>query len=499
MKNIFTSKRNKFIAASVLGLGMLGMTGIQPAEAASTAKNAADTTLSTPNKAQVDLNKNQQQIIRKASQEGSKEAVKADQVLVTVSAVEVTGNRKMSKEEVLYLVPELTKKQLNIRRLSRQIQMVNDSGALKLSADFKSAGQGQFKALLTVDEKKANHVNVGVSNTGNQYTGEWRYSTSYIASNLTNQSDTLGVAYVTAPGHLESVKQAALSYRMLLPKDAGSLVFTTSYSNVDLGSVYSYANLFDLAASGKSITAGMHYQHNFAYTSREKDILDIGIDHKRNSNAYDYQILGTTTAYNYDYNVTTLSVGFIHNNRTVQQSFTYDVGFTTNFDGSRADYGNATAGSDSHFNIWKAGAAYQYRTASDWIAGVRVHGQYTTNNLVATEQLGAGGISSVRGFNERVISADCGYNGSLEIYTPQFAKNSRVVFFADAAFIRSNNNQSLLHKDGIASAGIGYRYTDTKQGISLSIDYARVLNDINNESLNKQGHKRWNVMLNMSF
>ncbi len=392
-------------------------------------------------------------------------------------------------------ISELKKSTVHIYELAKQLQQVNDNGAITLSTDFKPAGNNSYIVTLKVTEHDPEHVNVNISNTGNDFTGEWRLTTSYINANVSHQNDTIGVAYVTSPGHWDDVKQAAVSYRLPVPKDDGSINFNLSYSDVNMGSVYSSPGLLDLAASGKSATAGIHYQHNIAYTSREKDILDFGVDYKRYSNNYCWTILGSSTPNNYDFHVTTASLDFMHNDRSAKHAFTYDAGYVTNFDGSETDYEKATSGSNKHFGYWKAGASYLYRLPSDWRINVKAHGQYTKDNLVSTEQIGAGGIYSVRGFDERVLSADTGCVGSFELYTPEFAPSSRFVLFTDWGDLTNNNKNSSFHHERVASAGAGYRFQ--QDNFSVLLDYAYVIDDADSLALSHhQDHQRWNLMMN---
>ena len=99
-------------------------------------------------------------------------------------------------------------------------------------------------------------------------------ATSYVHKNVSKHGDTLGVAYITSPSgdHLSDVKQYAVNYRLPLPKTTDAVNVYASYSDVDLGNVYSFGDIFDLGASGKGKSFGVHYQHNVSYSSCEKDI-----------------------------------------------------------------------------------------------------------------------------------------------------------------------------------------------------------------------------------
>ncbi len=480
-----------FKNAMLMAVGLCGLLG-------GMATAAPQDSVNNPSHAQEELEREAREIHENAAKEEAKVNSPQD-FSGKVADIVITGNKRMSADEVKALLPELKKATVNIRRLSRQIQMVNDTGSMKLGADFKPSASGGYQVTVSVEEKKSEHVNLTVDNRGNTYTGDWRATLSYLATNATRHADAFGAAIVSSPGHWDDVKQAALSYRMLFPKDAGSLVFTASWSDANLGSVYSEPGLLDYTAGGRSVAVGVHGQKYVSYTSRNKDFWDFGIDHKYYDNENNLTFLGTPLNFDYNFAVTMLSANFIHNDRSTRHAFTYSVGAATNLNGDKEDFQQATPGSDKNFLLWKAGAAYQYRLPSDWLIGLRLQGQYTNQNAVSTEQLGAGGMYTVRGFNERTVSADTGLVGSFEVFTPEFIPHSRFVAFVDYGTLHNNNDRLALQSETLGSIGLGYRYSDEKLGLSLRLEYAKIVDDVREDLLGRQGHKNWNLILTKSF
>ena len=419
-----------------------------------------------------------------------------NRAFVPVSSLVVDTDAAMTKAQILRAIPEASKKIVSVHLLSRQIQFLNDGGALKVGANFRPAADG-YLLTLTSRKQQEYHTTATVSNTGNDYTGNWRVATSYVDRNLTHHGDTLGVAYVTSPsgGHLGDVKQAAFAYRYPLPKLSDALVLTASYSDVDLGSIYS-DGLYDIGASGKGMTAGFHYQRNFAYTSREKDALDLGVNYWNMKNDYDYHAGTAAAKDNSDYDVSTASAAFQHNDRDDRHSFSYMAGIETSLGKASGDR-DALYGYDKSFQIFKIGINYQYRTKDDWIFGGRLFGQYTRNDLLPALQIGAGGRTSVRGFAERAIAADKGLVGSIEAYPPELFPGSRFVFFVDAAHLANNHDAQLFDSANIASAGVGYRYEDKQHHMNVALDYAGILKDVPDDW--NQQHKRWNMLFSWNF
>ena len=94
-----------------------------------------------------------------------------------------------------------------------------------------------------------------------------------------------------------------------------------------------------------------------------------------------------------------------------------------------------------------------------------MNGQYTHDMLVTGEQFGIGGMDSVRGFDEREVTADYGFRGTTEIYTPDFGGKTgisgarvRALAFVDwGGVFRINPAPGELQTQHISSTGLGLR------------------------------------------
>lgn len=100
------------------------------------------------------------------------------------------------------------------------------------------------------------------------------------------------------------------------------------------------------------------------------------------------------------------------------------------------NYFNIGGSSDTELQAIRAGAesSYYYTRADldreqdlPWgtFARGRLTAQYSTTNLLQSEQLGAGGFSSVRGYPERIFRSDSGWLLSFEYYSPALHPVSR--------------------------------------------------------------------------
>lgn len=500
MKRKQDRELRRLTAAVLAGVGALTLLGSTPAWAATTNKTTEH---------EIAQDQAGSELQRQQQSQHTGQAVRADRITVPVTAVKIDSSESLPESMVRRLLPALRADKVNIHELSKEIQLVNDTGAAKLNATFASNHDGSFTLHVQNEARDNDRVNLSVANTGNDYTGDWRTTLSYINNNMTQRADSFGVAYVTSPDeHFDDVKQAAFSYRTLLPRAGGALTLSYSYSNVDNGNVSpaAYRGFLDYQAAGLGQNLGLRYQHYLAYTSREKDALTFGLDYRYSKTSSSIEMGGSTVDVpDQKYDMLLGSVGFEHNNRDRYHAFSYQAGVSTNMGGDENEYDTAAPGSKQHFTFYTAGLGYQLRAKSDWIVNARAHGQYTSDHMPILAQLGAGGMYTVRGFAGTIASADKGIIGNLEIYTPEVAPNLRLLAFLDYGNLTNNTNSltTSKHYEDLASTGVGLRYTDAKHNLALAVDYAKVINDVSDYTLSSSAphanHRRWNMMFTVGF
>lgn len=129
-------------------------------------------------------------------------------------------------------------------------------------------------------------------------------------------------------------------------------------------------------------------------------------------------------------------------------------------------------------------------------------GQYSSTNLLASEQLGLGGFGSVRGYPERALRGDMGYILNLELYSPEFHPVSQftdwswlnqdtlkfLIFFdyAHGSPSEENPDDPLDDSADLMSVGVGVRY-EIEDTLGLRLDYGIRLEDLPEAAENSDG------------
>ena len=105
---------------------------------------------------------------------------------------------------------------------------------------------------------------------------------------------------------------------------------------------------------------------------------------------------------------------------------------------------------------------------------LRFNGQETSDELIPGEKFGLGGMNSIRGFDERIILGDTGYQMNLELWFPTVtAYDIRTLVFYDFGHVELIDPAGLAPEEDPASIGAGLRWS-WKQKLSVVIDYGYV-------------------------
>jgi hemolysin activation/secretion protein len=143
----------------------------------------------------------------------------------------------------------------------------------------------------------------------------------------------------------------------------------------------------------------------------------------------------------------------------------------------------------------RANGSYTTGFAGNWLLNVRGGLQHSPKALIAGEQYGLGGMTSVRGTSERPISGDSGASVTMEVSAPEIITGMRALGFVDSGWV-SNQNPNGGNKPGndqLRSVGLGLRYGTPR--LAVSADYGRVVTgssvplSVNSTSPQKGDHK----------
>lgn len=405
-----------------------------------------------------------------------------------IRALEVRGNKFFSDANVRASLPSLQAGAApNTDAIARNLRIANESPAKQTIVALRAGEkEGEVDAIVEVTDEDPRKAFVSLDNSGTGSTGYHRLGFGYQHSNLFDLDHALTLQYVTSPEYPRRVGIYSAAYHLPLYARGASMDFIAGFSDVDAGSTQTPVG--PLAFSGRGYVYAARYAHVLPRLPGYEQRFILGIDRREYRNTCSLGTFGpagcgTAAA---SFNLMPVSAGY--SGSWLQQKG--NAGFTVTASrnipaggGSTADLAQARFAAQADYSLYRLSAHVARVLPRDWQARARLDAQYTDHELVAPEQFGIGGASSVRGFLERERADDRGYSGSLELYTPEIASqlgweqwSGRLLAFYD--FGRTQRVRPLpgeLAHNGISSAGVGLRLSWQKT-FGLRLDVARILN-----------------------
>jgi hemolysin activation/secretion protein len=422
-------------------------------------------------------------------------------VQIKIARVKIEGNKYFDDANIRHALPGLNEWQVpDMKVISKSLKLTNENPAKKTVMTLQSGAQDdEVDATLTVTDEPVWSATLNVDNSGSESTGKTLAGVVLQNANLFGLDHVLSLQYTTTVEHPSRVSVYGMGYHLPLYSLGDSMDFFGSYSNVDSGTIS--AGILDLAVSGKGSVFGTRYNQNLPTAGSYDSKLVYGIDYKAYKNSI--QVFGIELGN--DITVHPLSVGYQGNwslaNRNVGFAVTLAHNIPGGSRGGQQDFDLARSGASADYNTLRLDASVLQALPFAWQVRGVVTGQYTNDALIPGEQFGAGGASSVRGFQEREISNDSGATANLELYTPPLCNSidwqCKMLTFYDHAYATRNHAlPGEIKSISISSVGIGVRVLFRKN-INLQMDYGHVLQA--QATLTQRGDNRLHARLSLAF
>lgn len=430
-------------------------------------------------------------------------------VQIKIARVKIEGNKYFDDDNIRHALPALTSWEApNMQAVSKSLKLSNENPAKKVVMSMKSGEEDDYvDANLAVTDESPWSGTLNLDNTGSKQTGKTLAGFVLQDANLFGLDHVLSLQYTTTVEKPGSVKVYGAGYHVPLYALGDSLDFFGSYSNVNAGSVPIVAGILDIGVTGKGIVFGTRYNHNLPTAGNYESKLVYGLDYKAYKNSQQFLgpsvVSGNDTIHN-DVTVHPVSIAYQGNWGQINRSLGFGVTFLHNIPGGshggQQDF-NTRVGAADDYNALRANAAFLQVLPADWQLRVALNGQYTNDALIPGEQFGAGGATSVRGFDEREIADDSGFVGNVEIYTPPLCSNNqwqcKMLAFYDHGYVKHNRAlpDEILSRS-ISSIGVGVRMAFRKN-VDLQVDYGHVLQA--QATSTQRGDNRLHARLSLNF
>ncbi len=336
----------------------------------------------------------------------------------------VFHEKKGFKSEIATAFPTLSGRRLNLRHIEQGLEQINrlqtNSARMRL---FPGKKAGFSRVIIDRQTTKPWHTSFGLSDSGSKSTGLVVSNASISLDNLLfiNDSCTFGinrnVQGANNPGNFS--RSQSLSCSIPLGYWTASYYMSNSkYNSIIQGSNFKYS------VSGKSVSDDLSLERVIYRRVRSKTVISGSTKSKSNTNFLEdtkvdvsSRSTRTTKLYiSHDHSLvvgdqaSALSLG------NVGFGIGYRFGTLSSFVG---DLGTNETALSLRFTKIEGHFHYSYPFAIKkqiFSYQLNYEQQYTKDILYSEEQISLGGLYTVRGFKDQLISADIGYVARNELH-----------------------------------------------------------------------------------
>jgi hemolysin activation/secretion protein len=404
----------------------------------------------------------------------------------TVGRVRVVGAQYNSLTEIRNQVPALKEGAVpNFTQAQAELTALNRGGKRQVMPLVKQGAlPGSMDVDLKVDDSSPWRGSVGVNNDYSADTSHLRATASLGYDNLWQLGHSVSLSFYGTPQDVGQTRVWSGSYSAPLSGSNWSLEASGYYSNSNVSTVGGTSVL------GKGHSVGLKAVYTVPTSGQWYHSFSAGVDFKDNQESLRLGSSGDNVPLRYA-PITLAYTGFRQAERSQYSINLSMVSGTSSFFGYGSDefaFDNKRYKATPSFTIFKGDLNGSYTLDSNEQIGYRLSGQLTGGALVSTEQIAAGGASSVRGYLSAEATGDYGLVGSLELRSRPLAgldpwvENWRVYGFVDAAYLRLREPQvEQIDSFSLASVGLGSNFT-VAQRIGGRLDLAYPLKKLGRTS-----------------
>ncbi|MEG3930816.1 ShlB/FhaC/HecB family hemolysin secretion/activation protein [Microcoleus sp. T3_B1] len=324
----------------------------------------------------------------------------------------ITGNRRLNSNYVRSRLERATRRPLNRSRLLEALQLLQlDPLIGNISAELQAGSRPENSRLeVRVKEADSFSAEVFADNNRSPSVGSFRRGVRINQANLLGLGDGLEVSYANTDGSNEFNG----SYTVPVNARNGTIGFAASAASTNI-----IEEPFDAAEiEGKSRTYELTYRQPIVEKPDRTLALGLSFSRQESDTFLSGERFALSAGANERGETRVSAVRFFQEyvQRTSNQVFAARSQFSlgTNLFGATAN----DSGPDSSFLAWRGQAQYVRLLAPETLLIVRSDIQLADRPLLSLEQIGIGGVQSVRGYRQDLLLTDSGAIASAEVRIP---------------------------------------------------------------------------------
>ncbi|MBI3830755.1 MAG: ShlB/FhaC/HecB family hemolysin secretion/activation protein [Planctomycetes bacterium] len=338
------------------------------------------------------------------------------QILVVegkVGKVDVEGNKWFRTKQFLSQIGLKPGDSISEKRIIRDIDYLNQNAFRQVRPVFKPGTEpGTTELTLKVDDRFPVRFYAGYEDTGTQLTGIDRLITGFNWQNGFQAGHEIGYQFA-ADIKFEKLLSHSGYWRIPLPnRDKLALTWGITETAAPVNQ--------DLNTTGLSWQAGLRYIKTLPHVGILRHDFQAGFDLKQTNNNLEF---GGTEIFASEIRVAQLALSYHGGeydrwgNTTFALNGFFSPGHSTAFQTGKA-YKTARERTDPRYNYESVNFERIWKLPKGITLVNQVNGQLSDERLQSSEQLLLGGIGTVRGYDDRLISCDEGFSAGTELRSP---------------------------------------------------------------------------------
>ncbi|MHC5746731.1 MAG: ShlB/FhaC/HecB family hemolysin secretion/activation protein [Nostoc sp.] len=381
--------------------------------------------------------------------------------------IQITGTRRLNPNYIRSRIALGASTPLNQKRLLESLQLLQLNPLIQnLSAEL-SAGSRPGSNLLAIEVTEADTFNVETvfDNGRSPSVGSFRRQLQVNEANLLGFGDSISLAYSNTDGS----NTIDASYSLPLNPRNGTLTF--SYGNTSADIIERPFNTLEIESASQYYE--LTFRQPLVQTPNQEFALGVTASRREtdiSSSVFEQQdaplsLLSPGADAEGNTRVSALRFFQEWTLRNSQEVIAARSQFSLGTGAFNATINNTEP--DSRFFAWRGQAQWVRLLAPDTLLLIRGDVQLASTTLLASEQFGLGGISSVRGYRQDFLLTDNGALASVElrlpiVRIPQWDGVMQVTPFVDVGTAwnnSSNRDENNTNTNTLASVGLGLRWS----------------------------------------
>lgn len=362
--------------------------------------------------------------------------------------VAVVGNESTKEKYITNRIALHKDAIMNINDLNKDLLRFNGTNDMQLRIAMQAGEEaGTTDYIIQAYEPKKQNWTIYSDNQGSETSGQWRQGLFYNIRSLSGERDSLNISYV----HSQGTNSIATGYSRQLGHSGTKLNVGLSGNRVKIVS----GPMEPMGVKGHAYAMNVGVSQPLIVTSKTRAMVGLDLGHQNSNTKFAGIPWVDDTLDDISLNYTLTNYGKSH---IFYQKHSYSYGLADSIK-TVDPVTHKVSAMDNNRGISRYifDGLYQKGYNNGSLLNARLGFQWSPDDyLPSARQFYIGGMNSVRGYKESMLSGDGGVNYSIEFSMPVINKVTSAYVFTDGGYCFGD---SAFDDSALYSIGAGIRTT----------------------------------------